>query len=126
MRSLLIVISLLLVLSADLIGQTDFLTLDRETYDLYLKGDYKNLKNIGEKMILQGMDYYYLRMRMGILAYNNEQYPEAFKHFSKAISFNSGDTISREYMYYCYLFSGRKDDANIFLESTPYDEKNNA
>ena len=126
MRSLLIVISILLVLSADLIGQTDFLTLDRETYDLYLKGDYKNLKNVGEIMILQGMDYYYLRMRMGILAYNNERYPEAFKHFSKAISFNSGDTISREYIYYSYLFSGRKADANLYLDLIPRDNKNSA
>ncbi|MBA4322725.1 MAG: hypothetical protein C0408_07905, partial [Odoribacter sp.] len=38
---------------------------------------------------------------------------------------NSSDTISREYIYYSYIFSGRNADAGLFLESLPSVKRNN-
>ena len=126
MRILLTITLTLLVLSADLFAQNDFLTLDKKTYDFYFKGDYKNLKKTADAMLLKGIDYYYLRMRLGMLAYNKQLYSSAFKQFSRALKFNPMDTISREYIYYSYLFSGRKPDADFYLMSIPDDKKNNA
>jgi len=111
--------AILIAVPAMLFAQNDFVMLDKLTYDYYLKGDYKNLKATGEKMLSKGIDYYFLRMRMGILAFNNQHYSSSFKHFAKAIQFNSWDTISREYIYYSYLYSGRKVDANQYLETIP-------
>jgi hypothetical protein len=111
--------------SAILYAQYDFKVLDEKTYDYYVKGDYKNLKKTTEMMLSQGIDYYYLRMRMGILSYNRQLYSSAFKHFSKAIEFSSLDTISREYIYYSFLFSGRVADANLYLKSIPAYKRNN-
>lgn len=124
MRILLTITAMVLAFSANLSAQTDFNTLDKKSYDYYIKGDYKNLKKTADSMFSQGIDYYYLRMRLGILAYNKQQYSDALRHFTKALEFNSSDTISREYIYSSYLFSGRKADANLYLESIPRDNKN--
>lgn len=126
MRIVLNLIILLLAFSATLSAQNDFAALDRQTYDYFIKGDYKNLKTITSNILKQGIDYYYLRMRIGILSYNKQRYQIAVKHFGKALEFNSLDTISREYIYYSYLYSGRKADAGLFLESIPQDKKNNS
>lgn len=117
MRILLIIMTMLEIFSIEMSAQDDFVKLDRQTYDYYLKGDYKNLSCTAERMISQGIDYYYLRMRLGILSYNKQLYYNALKHFNKALEFNSLDTVSRKYIYYSYLFSGRKADANLYLKS---------
>jgi len=120
-----ILVILFIVSATNLFSQNDFVALDKQTYDYYLRGDYKNLKTTGNKMLAKGIDYYYLRVRMGILAFNKQRYSEAAKHFSKAASVNSMDTISREYNYFSYIYSGRRADANIYLESIPWEKRNN-
>ena len=124
MRIILIIPVILLVLCTKLDGQIDFKALDSRTYDYYLKGDYINLKKAADTMLLQGIDYYYLRERLGITEYYKQFYSSAVKDFSRAIEFNSLDTMSREYIYYSYLFSGRKSDAILYLRSIPDDKKN--
>lgn len=111
---------------ANLSAQGDFITLDKKTYEQYLRGDYKNLKKTAEGMIYKGIDYYYLRMRIGILSYNKQRYSSAVNHFNKALQQNSWDTVSNEYIYYSYLFSGRPADANLYLKSIPFERRNKA
>ena len=125
MRSLLIITATIIALSSNLFAQQDFATLDKQTYDYYLKGDYRNLRQTGDSMLAQGIDYYFLRMRMGITAYKKQRYPISIKHFSKALDFSSIDTVSREYIYNSYLLSGLKADANIYLERMLWERKNN-
>lgn len=124
MRILLTIILLLPLLLNDLSAQNDFLKLDQESYHYYMIGDYNNLKKTADTMFTQGFDYYYLRMRLGILSYKKQIYSSAQENFNKAIAFNSLDTISREYVYYSYLLSGRVADANLYLNSIPAGEKN--
>jgi hypothetical protein len=112
-----------LALSSNTFAQNDFKTLDAETYDYYLKGDYKNLKRSADKLLSDGTDYYYLRMRLGITAFNCQKYSESALNFKKALEFNSLDTLSNEYLYYNYLYSGRKADAGLFLAAVPPDSK---
>ncbi|SDC99214.1 tetratricopeptide repeat protein [Williamwhitmania taraxaci] len=121
-----ILTALMLAFATASFAQNDFISLDKQNYDYYLQGDYKNLKETGEKMIAQGIDYYFLRMRLGILAYNNQKYASAVTHFTKALELNSLDTISRGYIYSSYLLSGRVADANLYLGSLGEDEKNSA
>jgi hypothetical protein len=124
MRILLTISAILLVHSASLSGQNDFISLDKKTYDFFIRGDYENLKKTADIMFSKGIDYYYLRMRLGILSFNKQLYSSSLKHFSKAAEFNSTDTVSRSYIYYSYLYSGRKSDANLYLESIPPGKKN--
>jgi hypothetical protein len=122
MRILLIVTFVVLLFSAKLYAQNDFKSLDRQTYDYFIKGDYKNLKKTADLMLSNGIDYYYLRIRLGILEYNKQLYSNASKDLKKATEFNSLDTIAREYIYKCYLFSGRRADARLYLESISPDK----
>jgi hypothetical protein len=124
MRIILVISVFTILFSGEIFSQNDFRTLDWKTYDYYLKGDYRNLRKTADTMLLHGMDYYYLRMRLGLLAYKKQLYSAASKNLSRAIEFNSLDTVSREYIYNCYLFSGRKADADLYLVSIPPDKRN--
>jgi hypothetical protein len=125
MRIILTINLILLAFSVDLSGQNNFMRLDKQTYDYYLRGDYKNLKKTADTLLLQGIDYYYLRVRLGILAFNRQLYSTASEHFSQAIKFSSLDTISREYIFYSYLYSGREADAYLYMNSISPGQKNN-
>ncbi len=66
----------------------------------------------GEEAIELGIDYYYLRMRVGIAAYELEDYSKAISHFKKALEFNSADDTAKEYLYFAYKFLGREMEAD--------------
>lgn len=121
----LLIIAITFILSANLNGQSDFRSFDSISYNYYLKGDYANLERTAETMYSSGFDYYYIRMRLGILAYYKQRYKTSSDNFRKAIEFSSHDTLSHEYIYYSYLFSGRDHDAKLYLASIPDDRKNN-
>jgi tetratricopeptide (TPR) repeat protein len=124
MRIILIISVLFLLLPGRLFAQNDFVSLDKKSYDQYMSGDYRNLKLTAEEMFSQGIDYYYLRMRLGILAFNTGKYSVAVDQFRKALSFNSLDTISAGYIYSSYLNSGRVNDATLFLKKYGDDKLN--
>lgn len=88
-----------------------FTGIDRRTYELYLDASWKELIRVGEKAIGNGVDYYYLRMRLGIAAYELENYSKAIRHFNKALEFNSTDDTAREYLYFAYTLFGRDMEA---------------
>lgn len=119
----LLILAIAFFLSLNLQGQADFRSFDSISYNYYLKGDYANLKQTAEKMYSTGYDYYYIRMRLGILAYYKQRYKVSSENFRRAIVFNSLDTLSNEYIYYSYLFSGRDNDALLYLSSIPYSKK---
>lgn len=121
---ILLVFAILIALPVSMLGQLDYISIVRQTYDQYLRNDFKNLKKTTNNALAKGIDYYYLRMRIGILSFNHQRYSESVEHFSKAICYSSMDTISREYIYYSYLFAGRRDDATLFLRSLPQEKKN--
>lgn len=87
--------------------------IDSLSYNLYLKSDWSGVVKIAKKAINQNIDYYYLRMRLGIAYYESKQYIKAIPNFKKALEYKT-DTIAIEYLYYSYLFSGKYFDALIF------------
>ena len=125
MRTILILAAIIVFYSTRLNGQRSFYSFDKESYEYFIRGDYRNLRKTADSLLSQGIDYYYLRARLGILAYNKQLYSRAFIDFKKALEFNSLDTISREYIYYSYIFSGRKHDADLYVASLPDGQKNN-
>ncbi len=96
--------------------EKNFTYYDTLTYNMYLKQDYKNLIKAGNKALNSDIDYYYLRMRMGIAAYNLKQYRLAVSHFKKAAFFDNNDIVA-EYLYYSYVFGGMPLEARQ-LQST--------
>jgi hypothetical protein len=124
MRIVLIIPAIFFIVFTELKAQNDFITLDRKMYDYYLNRDYVNMRETADTMLLMGIDYYYLRARLGLSEYNKQIYSRAVKDLSKALEFNSFDTISRECIYNSYLYSGRIGDAMLYLHSTPDEKKN--
>ncbi len=103
---------------------SNFVSLDKATYDYYLKKDWENLITYGNWGLQNGFDYYYLRMRLGIAYYEQKNYRKAIAHFRKALEFNPKETTALEYLYYSYLFSGRKSDAYALVSNFPQSLKN--
>ncbi len=95
--------------------QKDFAYYDSLTYKLYLDKDYKQLLKVGKEALHLGLDYYYLRMRTGIAAYNLKKYRIASMHFEKAATFSVNDIV-HEYLYYSSLWGGEPLKARKTLE----------
>ncbi len=89
-----------------------FAGIDSASYVQFINNDYLALKKTTKKALREKVDFYYLRMRIGILAYNNQNYDLAIKHLEIAYGMNPADTIAQEYLYYSYLFSNRVENAN--------------
>ena len=68
---------------------------------------------MGKIALKQDMDFYYLRMRMGIARYNQKKYRQACGHFKHALELNQADPLALEYLYYSLLFSGQSEQAGI-------------
>jgi len=82
-----------------------------KSYQLYLDKKWSELIKYGNKASKNGYDYFYLQMRIGIAYYENKNYCLAENHFKKALAFSSNDELALEYLYYCYVFTGRNEEA---------------
>lgn len=103
----------ILLLNTNLFAQDtlNFTNVDKQTYDYYLAKDWYNLIPLAEKAISKNIDYYYLRMRLGIAQYELKQYDKSTENFKKALEFNNGDELTLEYLYYSYIFSEKYAEA---------------
>jgi len=97
-------------------SSVDFKTVDSLTYKFYETQNWDSLIYIGSDAFKNNIDYFYLRMRMGIAYYEKQKFRKAVFHFKKAVSFNSTDDLAMEYLYYSYLFSGMKAEANALTK----------
>jgi hypothetical protein len=87
---------------------------DSLTYAYFISKQYDKVQSTGKAALSNGIDFYYLRMRMGIAYYEEHHYEQAIAHFEKAHAMNPADTLPEEYLYYSYLFSGRTENADAF------------
>jgi hypothetical protein len=91
----------------------DFNQVNGESYRLYMEQKWDSVIIIGEIALKQDMDFYYLRMRMGIARYNQEKYRQGSHHFRRALEFSEADPVALEYLYFALLYSGQTDLAGI-------------
>lgn len=84
---------------------------DSMTYAQFISKDYKALHRSAKEAIRNDIDFYYLRMRMGISYYEKKNYEAALTHFSKAHEMNPADTLAQEYLYFSLLFTNRIEEA---------------
>jgi tetratricopeptide (TPR) repeat protein len=88
-------------------------TVEQKSYQLYLDKNWSELIKFGNNAINNGFDYYYLQLRVGIAYYESKNYALALGHFKSALKYNTDDELSLEYLYYCYLYNGRYEDARL-------------
>lgn len=94
-----------------------FKGVDSTTYFQFNDHQYSELKKTGKEALHQKIDFYYLRMRLGIAYYEDKNFEQALPNFERANGMNPADTTAQEYLYYTYLFSGRTEDANSFVSN---------
>jgi hypothetical protein len=100
--------------------------IDTATYNAYLRKDWKTVLNMGRTGINNDIDYYYLRMRMGIAAFEKKNYRRAIPHFKKARMFNENGASLYDYLYHAYFQAGRLADARIlYANLTPSERQKN-
>lgn len=130
LRQLMLGILLAFVFASSALAQQQksLTQVDRETYILFQEKNWEGLLNEGKDALQQGVDYYYLRVRMGIAFYEIGNYHQASAQFEKAIQMNSSEEYIQEYLYYSYLLAGRNAEAKVVASgfSPTFKEKTNA
>ncbi len=102
----------------------NFRQVDTTTYQQYLRGDWSELLKTGKEGLDQGISYYYLQMRIAYAHYMREEYRAAIKYYKNALEFNSKDPVANEFLYNCYLYSGRSNDALLQTKALSASQKN--
>ena len=108
-------LSLLLIMASGARAQEapDFKQINTESYRLYQAQEWDSLLSLGKLALKQDVDFYYLRIRLGIARYDQKKYRLSWVHFRKALEFNQEDPVALEYLYYALLFSGQIEQANM-------------
>jgi tetratricopeptide (TPR) repeat protein len=89
---------------------------DSVTYAQFVAKYDVALQKTASKAFAQGLDFYYLRMRLGISYYNMRKYEKSIPHFKRAIEMVPADTLAQEYLYYAFVFTNRIVEANLMQE----------
>ena len=100
-------------------ASTDFKTVDSETYRLFNQQKWDSVILIGKSALRENIDYFYLRLRIGISYFEIKKYILAIEHLGKAHEFNSIDPIAMEYLYESYILAGRNADARYLADKMP-------
>ncbi len=115
MKKTLILILLLLASAGPMFGQNkpSFIEIDTATYRAYLHKDWDRIISVGKQGLAGGIDYYYLRLRIGYAYYMKKQYRSAIPYYRAALKFSHKDATAMEYLYFCYLYGDRYQDAQM-------------
>ncbi|MBI9067838.1 MAG: hypothetical protein JEZ09_11140 [Salinivirgaceae bacterium] len=88
-----------------------FIEVDTTTYQAYLISDWDKIIDVGNRAIDNNIDYYFLRLRIAYAWFKKNRYALAIPHYEKAIELNNNSAIILAYLYNCYQYTGRKNDA---------------
>jgi len=91
---------------------------DSITYAEYLNGSWERVIHHGNQAIKAGHDYLYLRLRLGFAYYYSTNYRLAAEQFSKALKFNSADTLAAQYFNLSCKYGGRANE-NYQIKNQP-------
>ena len=99
----------------------NFVTVEAKTYAQFLGQFWDELVVTGEKALSNNIDYYYLRLRLGVAYFQLQKFRLAEKQFNKAMQLNSEDPFLKEYLYFTYLKNAHYEQAlklSIGFDST--------
>ncbi len=88
-----------------------FRQVDTETYRFYNEQKWDSLIYFGNRALTSDIDYFYLRVRLGIAYFEKKNYALATYHLEKALDYNSSDPATLEYLYYAYQYINRGEEA---------------
>ncbi len=86
---------------------------EKAHYDAYMKGDWKQVVDLGKLAKKKGADYYNIRVRNGYAQFQLKKYRKAEVEFDKALKFNSSDAFAKRYGYWSSVYSGNSATALV-------------
>lgn len=89
------------------------------TLRLYNQQKWDSLLIVGENAIDNGIDYFYLRVRVGRAAFENKRYVRASKHLEKAVEFGGYEEYASYLLYKSYQYSSQTNKARLLLSKMP-------
>jgi len=95
----------------------DFRQVDSITYNAYLTAEWDKVLSTGKKALKGGIDYYYLRQRMGIAYFSKRKYRAAAKQFEAAAKHDLDNAYTQNYLYFSLLYSGQYPEAYYYSGS---------
>jgi hypothetical protein len=123
-RPILSIIFILMIAASVKAGtKLDFQTVDMLTFRCFEEKKWDSVIVVGKQALHQDIDYYYLRVRLGIAYFERKEYFPATVHLKKARQFNSGDPMVSDYLYRAYLCTNRFEDANLLRSASSGGEK---
>jgi len=110
------IILFLILLSPAALCQTElnFQSVDSITYKYYMAGDWKNLISEGSRALESGIDYKFLRQRLGYAYFKTGDFTMAKKNFENALKYDSYDNFTLAYLYYVNLDLIRPETAGYY------------
>lgn len=112
MRRIISIFLLTFTVSGVALAQPAWIKTDSVTYQLYLEKEWKSLLKETRKSLSAGVDFYYLRVRAGIAAYELKNYRLAAHHLGKAYNWNTSDEFTNYWYYHALVLASRADEAN--------------
>ncbi|MCX6280320.1 MAG: hypothetical protein NT004_19825 [Bacteroidetes bacterium] len=110
---LLIILSDAVLFASEKAVVLNFNTVDILTYRLYMERKWDSVIIIGKLALREDIDFYYLRVRMGIAYFEKQAYYPAVTHLKKARQFNSDDPAVANYLYYACRYTDRGEEASL-------------
>ncbi len=90
--------------------------IDTKTYNYFLKAQWDSLIFTGKNALDDGIDFYYLQLRIGIAYFNKKNYRKAIPYFEKSLEMALNKSLAIEYLYYSYLYGGATAAAGMLEE----------
>lgn len=97
----------------------DYRSVDSITFEAYSNENWEKVLKVGSRAIKNRIDFFYLRMRLGIANYKLGNILPATVHFEKALEFNRYDQDAMIYLYDCYQIIGKKSTARKLWSRFP-------
>lgn len=94
-------------------GQMAVGAIDSLTWQLYLEKDWTALLRSARKAFREGIDFYYLRVRAGVAAYELKRLGTAVHHLEAARAAFPDDDFTNGTLYSVLVQAGRDDEANL-------------
>ena len=118
------ILVLLLIFSFTAKGQKElnFQFVDTLTYYYYEKGDWENLIILGSAAVKEGIDYKYLRQRLGYACFISGDYMGSLRNFEKALKYDSYDPFTLAYLYYSNIDLLRQETAGYYVKRMSADQ----
>lgn len=90
--------------------------IDSTTYAMYLNKDWISIIAEGKKANKEGIDFYLLKVRMGIAYFKEHKMFSAIQFLEKAYALDPSNLVVQDYLYWAYRSSGLVMESRLFYD----------